>query len=175
MNKPAWIIRTYRQNDSARLRSFNCASAGTKWQVEVEQFVRNQLHDWAIAPVAKAKQDSRVILLICRSSRDLVGVAAHELASLASSDGTTFVGTKIEVVAVSSNWQGRTFSSGERASDVLMSAVMHDIATRRRPPRSNLVFAVVHKDNTRSIAMCQRHGFDREMTSPNSNYRRLLT
>lgn len=174
MSEPAWIIRTHRKTDAKRLGAFECATANVKWQLEVERFVRNKLHDWTTAPLGKTHSDARTILLVCRASRELVGVAAHERVRLSSPLSGEFDGTKIEVVAISTAWQGKRFSSGERASDVLMSAVMFDIENRL-PPRSKRVLAVVHKDNGRSIALCQRHGLARALSNPDPDYLRLIT
>ncbi len=57
-----------------------------------------------------------------------------------------------------------------------MSAAMTDISTRV-PPRDARVFAVVHEDNVRSIALCKRHGLVAEMSRATdlSRYRRLVT
>jgi hypothetical protein len=55
-----------------------------------------------------------------------------------------------------------------------MSAVMFDIENRL-PPRSKRVLAVVHKDNGRSIALCQRHGLARALSNPDPDYLRLIT
>lgn len=100
MSEPAWIIRTHRKTDAKRLGAFECATANVKWQLEVERFVRNKLHDWTTAPLGKTHSDARTILLVCRASRELVGVAAHERVRLSSPLSGEFDGTKIEVVAI---------------------------------------------------------------------------
>jgi hypothetical protein len=104
---------------------------------------------------------------------ELVGVAAHEQVVL-ESPTARFDATKLEVIALGRSWQGRRFGGGARASDVLMSAVMTDISARV-PPRDARVFAVVHEDNHRSLALCQRYGLVEEMSRPHPNYRRLVT
>ena len=88
----------------------------------------------------------------------------------------SFAATKLEVIAIARAWQGQRFSSGERASDVLMSAVMTDVS-KRVPPRDAGVFAIVHEENSRSVDLCQRHGFTEELSRPESlsDYRRLVT
>jgi hypothetical protein len=91
-----------------------------------------------------------------------------------ASDGNGFAATQLEVVGVALKWQGRSFPAGERASDVLMSAVMTDVSSRV-PPRDARVFAIVHQDNHRSLAVCQRHGLTEEMSRPHPSYRRLVT
>lgn len=77
MSEPAWIIRTHRKTDAKRLGAFECATLG------------------------KTHSDARTILLVCRASRELVGVAAHERVRLSSPLSGEFDGTKIEVVAIS--------------------------------------------------------------------------
>ncbi len=78
--------------------------------------------------------------------------------------------------AFSCAWQGRCFNSGGRASDVLLSGALGDIAARV-PPRKARVLAIVHEDNARSLAVCRRHGFTEELSrNPMSPfYRRLIT
>ncbi|MBI2373806.1 MAG: hypothetical protein HYV07_07395 [Deltaproteobacteria bacterium] len=139
----------------------------------MERFIRGSVLEWAFEPLAKAN-DPRLLLLFDRKSRELVGLAAHERAKLQAGDGSVFDATKLEVAALSVNWQGRTFESGDRASDVLMSAVMTDVSARA-PPRDARVFAVVHEQNLRSIALCNRHGLINDMSRPNPTYRRLIT
>ena len=75
---------------------------------------------------------------------------------------------------MSLKWQGRSFPTGERASDVLMAAVMTDVSSRV-PPRDARVYAIVHEDNHRSLAVCRRHGLTEEMSRPHPSYRRIVT
>ena len=75
---------------------------------------------------------------------------------MAGCDGPTFPATKLEVVGIALKWQGYSFPTGERASDVLMSTVMTDVRSRV-PPRDVRVYAIVHEDNHRSLAICHRH------------------
>jgi hypothetical protein len=93
---------------------------------------------------------------------------------LRAGDGTSFAATKPEVVGVALKWQGRSFPAGERASDVLMSAVMTDVRSHV-PPRDARIYAIVHEDNHRSLAVCHRHGLTEEMSRPHPNYRRIVT
>jgi hypothetical protein len=139
----------------------------------VEQFVQRHLGGWAFDPHA-ASADPRLLLGFDLTTGELFGVAAHERIVLQGADGATFDATKIEVVAVAHKWQGRRFGSGERASDVLMSAVMVDVSARV-PPRDARVFAIVHEEDARSIVLCKRHGLVEEMSRPHPDYRRLIT
>lgn len=156
------------------LESFRCADPDVPWQAEVESFIRSQLFDWAFDPLAQS-QDPRLLLLRDRNSRELIGVAAHEKCVMQlMSGGASFAASKLEVVAIARAWQGRSFPSGERASDVLMSAVMRDVSARV-PPRAARVFAIIHQDNHRSLAMCKRHGLTVHLSRPDPRYVRLVT
>jgi RimJ/RimL family protein N-acetyltransferase len=169
-----WSVRSIRRTrrDRDRLASFSCADPGIDWQVEVEDFVRNELYEWRYAALAQA-DDSRVLLVF--RDEELIGVVAHERIHLQHQE-EAFVATKLEVVALARRWQGRRFASGERASDVLLSAVMTDVASRV-PPRFARVLAVIHEANVRSIEVCKRHGFTEELSRSDQlrSYRRLVT
>lgn len=173
MTPPDWLIRAGRAADRSLLSSFCCADAAHPWQTEVEQFIQKQLLDeWALAP--GATDDDPRLLLGFTGQGELFGVAAHEKVVLQRSGRPSFAATKLEVVAVATAWQGRRFASGERVSDVLMSAVMTDVA-RRIPPRDARVFAIVHEDNHRSLSLLRRHGLVEEMSRPHPQYRRPVT
>ena len=172
MTRAAWHIRPGNPGDRDLLASFACADQAVTWQAEVEAFVQAQLVDWALDPHA-AEEDPR-LLLAFTASGDLFGIAAHERVTLQAGGDIRFPATKLEIVAVALKWQGRAFSTGERASDVLMSAVMTDVGARV-PPLDARVYAIVHEENHRSIALCRRHGLTEEMSRPHPSYRRLVT
>ena len=170
-----WRVRSARntKKDRALLEAFSCADRAFRWQAEVEDFICAALFDWAFEPLAKPR-DPRLLLTFVRSTMELVGVAAHERVTLQHRRRARFAATKLEVVAIARRWQGQMFEPGVRASDVIMSAVMADIE-HRVPPRHARVFAVVHEDNVRSIALARRYGFVEELSRPHPSYRRLLT
>ena len=172
MSDPEWRIRSGRRDDAALLDEFSCADQSIHWQVEVEQFVQAQLIDWTFDPHA-TDADPRLLLGFLDATGELFGVAAHEEVVL-EGDSSRFHATKLQVIALAAAWQGRRFQSGVRPSDVLMSAVMTDISART-PPRTQRVFAVIHEENQRSIALCRRHGLIAEMSRPHPQYRRLTT
>jgi hypothetical protein len=172
MNEAGWHIRPGRPGDRELLASFACADLAVRWQAEVEQFIQAHLTDWAFDP--NAREGDPRLLLAFTAAGDLFGVAAHERVTLQAGDGATFPATKLEVVGVALKWQGRSFPTGERASDVLMSAVMTDVSSRV-PPRDARVYAIVHQDNHRSLAVCHRHGLTEEMSRPHPSYRRIVT
>jgi hypothetical protein len=168
-----WRARAATKRDRALLAKFVCADARHRWSVEVEQFIRDQVLDWALAEGA-AEDDPRLLLVLDRRADSLIGVAAHERVFLGTSDAEKISATKLYVVAVSSAWQGKRFATGERASDVVMSAAMADIAARR-PPRDARVYGVVHEDNVKSLALCRRHGLVHELDRNERGYIRLVT
>ena len=49
---------------------------------------------------------------------------------ISTGDGNQFHATKLEVLAIAMHWQGRRFPTGERATDILMSAVMTDVSAQ---------------------------------------------
>jgi hypothetical protein len=85
-----------------------------------------------------------------------------------------FDATKLYVAALDKDWQGKRLRSGERASDVLMNALLIDVRNRV-PKRDARIFALVHEDNLRSIALCKRHGLTQEMSRQSPQYRSLIT
>jgi hypothetical protein len=172
MTGPGWHVRPAKPGDRELLAGFACADQAIRWQREVEQFIQTQLTDWAFDPHA-SDGDPRLLLALTTGG-DLFGVAAHEQVTLQANDGTQFPATKLEVVGVDLKWQGRSFPAGERASDILMSSVMTDVSSRV-PPRDARVYAIVHEDNYRSLAVCRRHGLTEEMSRPHPSYRRLVT
>jgi hypothetical protein len=172
MTGAGWRIRPGSPADRELLASFACADLAFRWQAEVEQFIQTQLTDWAFDPHADAG-DPR-LLLAFTTAGDIFGVAAHERVFLRAGDGTSFPATKLEVVGIALKWQGRSFATAERASDVLMSAVMTDVSSRV-PPRDARIYAIVHEDNHRSLAVCHRHGLTEEMSRPHPSYRRIVT
>lgn len=173
--KRAWRIRAGKPADASLFTSFRCADPAVSWSAEVERFIQNDLIAWAFDPRAQ-ENDPRVLLTFDVASKSLVGLAAHERCAMATDDGAVFSATKLEVVAVAKSWQGRTFPTGERVSDVVMSGVMKDVCDRV-PARDARIFAVVHEDNVRSIALCKKHGLTEELSRPERgpSYRRLVT
>jgi hypothetical protein len=174
--KDPWRVRPAAKRDQKILAAFRCANPAVPWQVEVEVFIQRDALKWALDPFA-TEADPRLLLVFDRRSSELVGVAAHERQVMGGSSGR-FPATKLEVVAVASAWHGRRFegeaAEGPRVSDVVMSAVMADISARV-PARDARVFAVVHEENARSLALCRRYGLVQEMTRPDPSYRRLVT
>jgi hypothetical protein len=171
-----WVARAATPHDDGLLLSFDWVGTGASWEREVQAFVAGQLLQWAFDPYAQ-DGDPRLLLVLTAGTGDLVAVGAHERVMLADSgSGERFAATKVEVVAVAKAWQSRRFDAGgaadpertgPRVSDVVMSAVMADVASRV-PPRDARVLAVVHQDNLRSLALCHRYGPDPGVEPPAS-------
>ncbi len=173
MNDLQWLVRPAVASDRAALQAFSCAQPGAPWEEEVEAFVRDRLWEWASDPRAKSN-DPRLLLLLESATGNLLGVAAHEKIVLLGPGKKEFAASRLHLLAIVRDWQGRRFGSGERVSDVMFSAALKDI-TDRVPPRHARVFAVVHEKNERSLKACRRHGFTEELDRVSPAYRRLLT
>ena len=173
MSEPDWRVRVGRDGDRELLASFGCSNSTVPYQAEVEQFVQEQLLDWTLTPGATG-DDPRLLFLVVTATSELVGVAAHERVILQGSHGVPFNATRLEVIAVTTEWQGKTFESSVRVSDVLMSAVMYDVS-RRVPSRDARVFATVHEENERSQKLLRRYGLTEMMSSSTPGYLRLVT
>lgn len=174
MSEPSWLIRSATIDDAPLLAVFRSATTAASWDLEVEdEITSGRLLAWWSEPAAQ-DWDPRLLLLFERASGELVGVAAHERESLRDSDGTEIHGTHLHVAALSRARQGRTFATGEKASHVLMSALMQDVKDRM-PPRWARVYAIVHEDNSRSLALCARFGLTAEMPRTHPQYRRIIT
>ena len=173
MSRPEWQLRPAHPQDRALIKRFACAAPTVPWEREAEHFIQHGLCDWAFDTFAR-KNDPRLLLLFHRKSGELVGVAAHERTELRYGRTQPFAATKLEVVAIARKWQGQRFKSGDRVSDVLLSAVMTDVAARV-PPRHARVFAIAHEKNVRSIAALVRHGLVEELSRVDPSHRRLVT
>ena len=173
MSEPTWLVRAATEDDQDLLLAFRSATSDANWDVEVERFISSgNLFDWWRDPHAAA-YNPRLLLLFDRDSSELVGVAAHERESFFDGE-TEIAGTHLFVAALARDWQGRVFTSGEKASHALMSAVMQDI-TDRVPPRFARVYGIVHEDNIRSLRLCARFGLTEEMPRTHPEYRRIIT
>jgi hypothetical protein len=173
MTLPAWQVRVATENDRALLTRFRCASGEEPWEREVELEIQNYLLDWALEKGAAADKPT-ILLVFDRASGDLVGVTAHERQCLGTNALDKVAATKLHLAAVARKWQGRTFSSGERVSHVVMSAALTDIATHV-PPRDPRVFAIVHEDNAKSLALCKRFRLVKELQRSHPQYLVLAT
>ncbi|HEX8081698.1 MAG TPA: hypothetical protein VF557_15915 [Jatrophihabitans sp.] len=165
---PPWQVRAACAEDAELVKAFRCADPRAAYELEAERFITTTVLAWGLDPYA-ASGDPRLLLLFDKASGALVGLVAHEQSTLAANDGREFLASKVEVAAVASAWQGKRFSDGTRVSDVLMSALVADI-TARVPGRDARMWAYVHTENVRSIAMCRRAGMLNELAGAPDGY-----
>ena len=62
---------------------------------------------------------------------------------------------RLHVVAISAGDQGRFLADGRRVSDVVVETLMSEALVDRA---TEVLTAVVARENLRSIALCERHG-----------------
>lgn len=150
----AWTASAATSKHESVLRRFRCASVNTAWEVEAETWVRHDAIAWAAFPT---EMDERVLMLF-DNTRALAGVAAHMLEdSIANGIDGTFLTRRLNVIAVSTSWQGRCDANGARVSDVLLDTALDDI--RLRPERVAFINTFVREQNARSRAFLGRNGF----------------
>jgi hypothetical protein len=167
VTSPPWQVRVATKADRALLRGFSCATDHDEpWAREVDSHIQNDLLNWSLEKGAAADEPT-IVLVFDTASGDLVGVAAHERQSLGTNALDKVDATKIHLAAVAKKWQGKTFSTGERVSHIVMNAA--DIATHV-PPRDPRIFAIVHRANARSVALCKRFGLVKRLRSDHADY-----
>lgn len=140
--------RAVREEDAAALSSFMCAGAPT-YQRDVESFIQERAFALAIAPRIAYR------LLVFYDDDRLVACAGHHPEGLLLSEDELVVGRRLHVVALSLDDQGRRLPDGRRVSDVVMETTIDD-ALRTEP--TDVITAIVARENHRSIAMCERNG-----------------
>jgi len=150
--------------DRASLERFQCTpESGPVFEREVQTWIRRD----AIPDTNRSgKSDQR--LLLVHDGDDLVAVGCH--ARWQDIDGKPSRLWIVGAVALSS--QGERLSNGRRASDALVEILLNDVVERDDPPPEWLV-AKVHKDNTRSLRLCDRIGLTTEQPLPDNLLLRL--
>jgi hypothetical protein len=154
-------VRRAASADAETLAAFEC-STGPWYEDEVQHYVRRR----ALEDALRAPQIYR--LLLAFDGARLVAVGAHAQEALILTDDTVLA-TRLQVVALGLDDQGRVLEHGTRLSDVVISTVIAD-ALRGGP--SELVTAIVAGENLRSIALCERNGL-RSQTRYSRDYVRL--
>jgi hypothetical protein len=136
------VIRTTRSH-AVVLRAFTCASA-VWYEEEVERYIRGPLAE----EVAHGKG-----ILAFQVGGEIVAVASHDAAP--DPDGSGLTISWLTVAAIRRDFQGARLATGERLSEALVAALIHDaLQTDRSPVLAGLVAA----ENVRSRRMCTRAG-----------------
>jgi hypothetical protein len=152
------VFRPVEERDGPALASFRCSN-GVVHEDEVETFVRHS----ALARALAGETLYRLIVVLERER--LIAVAGHhpelllaETIERTESSQRTFRGTpatRLHVLALSLEHQGRQLADGRRLSDLVMATL---IAEACGDQESAVLTALVAKDNVRSLALCARHG-----------------
>jgi hypothetical protein len=141
------LVRSAGEHDGPILATF-CCSTGYAYDQEVEDFVRRKALQIALAP----ESDYRLLLVL--DAGRLAGCAAHHREALLLVD-RTIVATRLSLLALSLADQGRRLDDGRRLSDLVMSTLIVDALETRE---SDVLTALVARDNLRSIRLCERNG-----------------
>ena len=118
------------------------------YEEEVEQYVRGRLAD----EVARGKK-----VLALQEGDQIAAVASHDPAPDPSGSGLTI--SWLTVAAIRTDFQGSRLPTGERLSDVLVAALIHDAL---RTDRASVLAGLVAEDNVRSRQMCARAGLSED-------------
>lgn len=161
------MVRKPTTADQLQLQEFRCARPERPWTAEVEEFSRGTLCTWVLDPHAEA-WDPRMVILAEASAGTLLGVAAHERATI-TYEGRAEIMRHIQVIALEAWVQGASDAHGRRLSDLLLSATLEDIADADDP--SQRPYATVHKQNVASLSMFERAHMVPKFDHPDSaNY-----
>jgi hypothetical protein len=142
--------RPAKKDDRAALEHFRCTEGG---QPEYEREVQTWIRRDAIRDTNRSatKWDQRLLLVY--DGDDLIAVGCHS--RWGNIDGQP---SRLWLVgAVALEYQGKRLSTGQRASEALVEVVVNDILDRDDPPPAWLA-GKVHKDNVRSLGLCDRIG-----------------
>jgi hypothetical protein len=143
------VIRPAVKEDADTLAAFRC-STGPWYEQEVESFIR-----WRAVNMTAVNYR----LLLAFDNGRLVCCMAHHLERLLrgeKDDQLDFIlATRLHLLAIAVEDQGRRLYDGTRFSDMLMATLMADALETRE---AVVLTAVVAMDNLRSMALCKRHG-----------------
>jgi ribosomal protein S18 acetylase RimI-like enzyme len=131
----------------------------------VEQFI-------CAAALEHALESPSFRLLVVYEGERLVAIAGHLAESLLAGDGHTFAAidtTRLQVLALSLDDQGRRLPDGPRVSDLVLTTLMHDALAGRD---AVVLTAIVARENLRCLALLERHGL-RSQTEYDAFYVRV--
>lgn len=146
-------LRLARAEDAEPLVQFRCSS-GPWFEFEVEEYV----HRHALRRALSTPDTYRFLLAIEQDR--LVACAAHHPEALLREDGTLLLTTRLQLLALAAEDQGRRLADGTRLSDTMMEALIADAIETRR---EDVLTAIVAQDNLRSMALCRRRGLRSEV------------
>jgi ribosomal protein S18 acetylase RimI-like enzyme len=146
---PDILVRAAEEADAPALASFRC-STGPEFEQEVEAFVRDHALPRAL------DGDCRLLLVLERDR--MIACVGHRPESLITRRGEMVYPrpfTRLHLLALALDQQGRRLDDGRRLSDLVMATLIFDALDTRG---EQALTAIVARDNLRSIALCERHG-----------------
>lgn len=171
MELPTPAARYLGSQDRGLLADFSC-STGAWFENDVETFIQTRLidyHDW------RAQHTSHTIIGLELEHLGLIGVASHEQDLLRDRDHI-LSGTYLECAAVDLDHQGAVLPDVEPLDSdrrpvtigrYLLEVTLSDIASLERTP---IVRAVIARENTRSLRLCDRIGLRIQQDDPDQRF-----
>jgi hypothetical protein len=149
-----FAVREPTSDDEVLLSSFRC-SRGLWFEDEVQAFVRHH----ALRLALDEQSDYR-LLLVMDGDRLAACFAHHPEGLMTESGGAgtavrVIFATRLHLLALSIEDQGRRLDDGRRLSDLIMESLVVDAMDREM---AVVLTAVVARGNLRSLSLCQRHG-----------------
>jgi hypothetical protein len=151
---PTLVVREARESDDDALAGFSC-STGPWFEDEVEHHIRVD----ALACALASDGPLSYRLLLFEEDGKLCAVGAHQPEFITLSTGTVLPATRLVVLGLSLDCQGRVTADGERYSDVALSGLMRDALMRND---SDVLTTLVALENARSQRLCRRVGLTSE-------------
>jgi hypothetical protein len=144
------VVRPATAADAGLLAGFQC-STGPWYEQDVESFVRERALEQALA-----LSDAYRLLLVLEGKRP-IGCMAHHHEMLLTGDGRSspIFATRLHLLAIATDDQGRKLDDGTRLSDKLMTTLIADALETRG---NAVLTGIVALENLRSMALCERHG-----------------
>lgn len=159
---------TYRpinNGDWATVERLSCATSNQQWDVEVESFIRTGLRPWMDVSI-ECGDEPRVLVILDEEPAVIVGIGAHAKSELRDS-GFEVAARRLQVAALNVEAQGGSDAEGNRYSSMLISALIQD--AQEVDPGAR-IYALVHRDNARSLGMLARAGLVRTVVMPPTDY-----
>lgn len=147
---PELSFRRASGNDAQRFENFRC-SRGAFYEDEVEQFVCGVALEHAL-------EFAGYNLLVFLEGERLVAVAGHHRENLLANHGDRtqlIMTTRLQVLALATEDQGRHCSDGRRVSALVLDTLIHDALVGYE---GDVLTAIVARENLRCLALLERHG-----------------
>ncbi len=141
--------------DADLLAGFSC-STGQWFEDEVERHIRVD----AFRRGTDHEDPYRLLLFF--KDDDLWAVGAHQPEELEMTSGDSLMTTRLVVLAVALEYQGRRSESGDRYGEVALASLIQDAVQYRN---TRTVTCLIAHENVRSQRLCRRRGLTSETTA----------